>query len=422
MFVLFREFRFPPIHSKLALASAGLAMLCGFTGTPAVRAQTYSLRAENPRTGGAPAAWEPIQHSRDADDVARYIAGLPGIPGSPFAELEADPAWAEHRRAVDAAWANAERERLAGLRLFQRTELNAPPLRDSPVFYPFGGPDALTATLYFPHSPDYVLVGLEPSGTLPSATEIKKKDQRTFLGSLRVSMASEIGHSFFVTREMDREFRGQVTDGLLVPVLHELVRTGHRILGFRYMRLDENGKVIGRAADYHVPGKIGNKGFEIEYQDEGGPASSTIHRLSYFTVNLSDEYLRQDKPFMTYVANHKGVVTLLKATSYMPHHADFSMIRTAVMEQSTAILQDDSGIPYRFFAAGGWDVRLFGEYTKPYGSFRWMEQSDLRKAFELGAKPLPVPVGYGYRRIPSNLLMAERAKLAGSATSVSRGQ
>ena len=154
----------------------------------------------------------------------------------------------------------AEGERLAGLREFQQKELNASPLRETPVFYPFGGPDALTATLYFPSSAEYVLVGLEPSGTLPKFTDIQKKDQRMLLGSLRSSMASEMGKSFFVTREMDRQFRGQVTDGLLVPVLHQLVRTGHTVLGFRYIRLDENGKVIPRAADYHAPGKIGNKG------------------------------------------------------------------------------------------------------------------------------------------------------------------
>lgn len=355
-------------------------------------------------------ASQPIPRSREADDLARYVAGMPGKPGSPFTELEAQPAWAEHRQAVDAAWANAESERLAGLREFQRKELNSSPFRESAVFYPFGGPDALTATLYFPHSPEYVLVGLEPSGTLPAFNDVKKKDQRTYLGALRAAMASEIGHSFFVTREMDRQFRGQVTDGLLVPVLHQLVRTGHTILGFRYVRLDENGQVIGRAPDYHAVGKIGNKGFEVEYQSGD---DRSVHRLSYYTVNLSDEFLRQDKAFMLFAASRKGDITLFKATSYMPHHADFSMIRDVALQQSSAILQDDSGIPYHFFVAGGWKVRLFGEYTKPYGSFRWLEQDDLRKAYETGGPtPLPVPVGYGYRRIPSNLLMAERANLA----------
>ena len=63
-------------------------------------------------------------------------------------------------------------------------------------------------------------------------------------------MASELGRSFFITRQMDRQFRGQVTDGLLAPILQLLVRSGHTVLGFRYVRLDDAGQVIDRAPDY----------------------------------------------------------------------------------------------------------------------------------------------------------------------------
>ena len=40
-----------------------------------------------------------------------------------------------------------------------------------------------------------------------------------------------------------------------------------------------------------------------------------------------------------------------------------------------------------------------------------MEQPDLREAYKTaGPKPLPMHVGYGYRRITSNLLLATRLK------------
>ena len=69
---------------------------------------------------------------------------------------------------------------------------------------------------------------------------------------------------------MDRQFRGQVTDGLLAPILQLLVRTGHTVLGFRYVRLDDAGEVIDRAVDYKAPTRYGNKGVEIEFQDGCG--------------------------------------------------------------------------------------------------------------------------------------------------------
>ena len=350
-----------------------------------------------------------VPHLRDADDVGRFVAGLPGTGGSPFTSLEATEAWKEHRRRLDEAWHKAETPLMSGLQDFQERELNDAALRTSPVFYPFGGPDVLTLTLCFPQSPVYVLVGLEPAGTLPSLSRFKKKDVPKYLAEMRDTVASELSRSFFVTRQMDRQFRGQVTDGLLLPILHLLVRMHNTILGFRYVRLDEQGRVIDRAADYKAPGRFGNKGVEIEFRTG---SEQLIHKLYYFSVNLSDERLSENKPFLVYLTGRKGTTTLLKATSYMTHRPEFSLIRDLMLADSAAVLQDDSGIPYRYFQTDAWKTQLYGDYRRPYGSFRWLEQPDLRKAYEaFGAKPLSLHVGYGYSKIASNLLLARQVHL-----------
>ena len=180
-----------------------------------------------------------VPHSREANDAARFLAGLAGTEGSPYAALEATDAWKEHQRLLDATWKEAEAEQFPGLRKFQSDELSDPALAGRTVFYPFSGPDALTATAYFPHNPLYVMVALEPAGTLPTPGQIGKKELPAYLGAIRDTMASELGRSFFITRQMDHQFRGQVTDGLLAPILQLLVRTGHTVLGFRYVRLDD---------------------------------------------------------------------------------------------------------------------------------------------------------------------------------------
>jgi hypothetical protein len=103
------------------------------------------------------------------------------------------------------------------------------------------------------------------------------------------------------------------------------------------------------------------------------------------------------------------MTTFFKATSYMPHEPGFSIIRGRVLANSIAVLQDDSGIQYRHFEPEQWRVQLYGEYTRPYGSFGWLEQPDLRKAYETSRpKPLGFRIGYGFGRIPSNLLFARR--------------
>jgi hypothetical protein len=389
------------VESITRVAAYSAVLLAGAIGCGCGRSTPGGSEHKTART-----AVDPVPQRREADDTARFLAGMPGKPGSPFADLEASPAWKEHRLLMDKAWKAAGDSLIPGLEEFQKQELSAGPLADAAVFYPFGGPDALTPLLCFPHSASYVMVALEPPGTLPSLKRIEKKNLAQYLPALRKTMASVLGKSFFVTRDMDRQFRGQVTDGLLVPILQILVRTGHSVNGIRYVTLNESGEFVERPAEWTAPGKHGNKGVEISFRTD---ADGSVHHLRYLSVNLDDEHLADNDALRKYAGKLKGSVTMFKATSYMVHDDDFSMIRQIALSDSAAILQDDSGLPYRLFGAGGWKVQLYGEYTRPYGSFRFREQQDLRKAYQsAGVKPLPMRIGYGYGKAASNLLLARR--------------
>jgi len=56
-------------------------------------------------------------------------------------------------------------------------------------------------------------VGLEPAGTLPDPGQLARKDLGRTLAAVRNTVHSELHRSFFITRQMDSQFRGQVTDG-----------------------------------------------------------------------------------------------------------------------------------------------------------------------------------------------------------------
>src|SRR5579871_330295 len=125
---------------KILGVSLALVLLSCSRSSPAVVTQT-------PAADPPP---EPVPHSREANDVARFMAGMPVAPDSPFTELEKDPAWIDHQRALDKAWSNIETRTLPSMREFQTQELSAPSIPKSVVFYPFSGPDALMLTVFFP--------------------------------------------------------------------------------------------------------------------------------------------------------------------------------------------------------------------------------------------------------------------------------
>jgi hypothetical protein len=289
------------------------------------------------------------------------------------------------------------------MQAFQQRELASGPTAGDTVFYPFGGPDALNVTTLFPRGRSYVLIGLEPPGTLPDRLHLERRDLRWLLPQMRGALDSILRISFFVTREMDRQLRGQITDGLLPVILVQLTRTGHTILGFRPVTLDNEGRIIARdPADKSVP----NPGVEIEFLAEG---DTTARRLCYFSSNLATDKLAQNPRLLAFLANLNPDVTFFKATSYMPHYEMFSLFRERVLTTTSAVVQDDSGIPFRYFAAPDWQVQLYGHYVKPIRLFHWLRQPDLTAAFQQpGVRTIEFQIGYGFGRAPTNLLVARR--------------
>src|SRR5271170_1240440 len=103
------------------------AVLCAAI-IPSGCSQPTSVQAELKETpaaaptapaAAAAAAAPKLAPRRDADDTARFMAGLPGKPESPYLELEASPEWKDHAKRLDAAWTRANKVLLSGLDEFQ---------------------------------------------------------------------------------------------------------------------------------------------------------------------------------------------------------------------------------------------------------------------------------------------------------------
>lgn len=347
--------------------------------------------------------------STEADDAARFLAGLPGRGTSPFKIHESDPVWREHSRRLDAMFADFRDRRAPRMREFARSELNRREDLSCPVFYPFSGADALTLLTFFPGRKTYVMAALEPPGRVPVASELPSEAMPRLLPPLASTLESLLHKSFFVTREMDRQLRGQVADGVAQPLLIQLARAGFVITGHEYITLDSRGRPTHRRQDVRRAQGGQNRGLRLDLlaRDSGRPAE-----LYYFSLNLDDAHLRRNPEFEKFARSLGPTCTMLKATSYVLHDSGFSRIRSILLERSALILQDDTGIPWRMLASGNFDVQLYGDYEKPYGkAFEFRLQRDLRAAYEdprQRVKPLKFRIGYGAGRVASNLQLARR--------------
>ena len=145
----------------------------------------------------------------NADDTARFLAGLPVSSNSPLAAFTSDPVWLSHARNLNSIFAREESAQLSKIREFSEKYLTD---KHDTVLYMFSGPDFLYATSFFPNASTYVLAGLEPVGAVPDLTSLSPLVIDGELRSLEASMSSLFSFSFFITHKMKTQLReGQST-------------------------------------------------------------------------------------------------------------------------------------------------------------------------------------------------------------------
>ncbi|HEY8194647.1 MAG TPA: hypothetical protein VIF13_06335 [Hyphomicrobium sp.] len=333
--------------------------------------------------------------SASANDTARFLAGLPTSAQSPLTPSTNDAFWKEHARIFDTAWAGLDKRQLSKIRTMVSKNFNDP----QPVlFYFFSGPDFLYANSFFPSADTYVMAGLEPPGPVPDLSKLSRGEMAGALRELRSSLNSVLSYSFFQTKSMRLDFgKGHLT-GTLPVLMTFLARSGKTIYDVSLFDLQSDGTI------HPVEDKIPNakaRGAKIIFSDNIGKKRT----LYYFSTDLSDGGIK-DSGFMLFCDKLGHGDAFVKSASYLMHSDKFSTVRDYLLTHTASILQDDSGIPIRFFAQG-WRLHPFGRYVGPIALFGNQYQSQLTQVFAKGhATPIDFGVGYRWRPNESNLLLA----------------
>jgi hypothetical protein len=338
----------------------------------------------------------------DAYNVyAQFLAGLPVRADSPFRHLEDRPEWKEYASLFDAKWKMAEVKQFEPVDAFQQRELAPLNSRSDFVFYPFGGPDVIYVTRFFPGAKLYILCGLEPVGDIRTAQDYELH-LNSYLKIWTHALASIFNRSFFVTSEMDRYFRGRAANGLLPVICLLLARSGHTIDGVQFGRIDDSGKFI---PEIDTP-DAQHMGVQIRFHNN---SESIPRTLCYFSGELGIGFTTSPG-FSRYLRSLGTAHTLIKSGSFLLHGDDFSALRAQILETSDLILEDDSGIPYRYFTNPPWHVQLFGDYGRPDRPFQDDYQKDLAADFQDPAKvkAMGFSLGYDASRRQTSLILAWR--------------
>jgi hypothetical protein len=330
-----------------------------------------------------PPAFDPVR-AKLLTDTGRFFAGLPVDDGL-LATAEASQAYKAHEKAIRGLWNQHEKARLGKVRLWAKEHLSELDASSPTLFYPFSGPDCLYPLAFFPSAKRIVFIGLEPVGTVPDPAGRPEAETASDLKEMESYVKTILQISFFRTVEMSSELSEK---GVLPILMVFLAGTEHEILDVRLVTLGPDGSVQPREAG----SEKGLRGVRLLFRRAGETAP---RELLYLSADLSDKGLKKRPELPAFVASLGENVTFLKAASYLMYKPYFSTIRGLILDHASAVLQDDSGVPYRFFGPERWRCSFYGSYKKPIRLFRVWAQPDLKAAFAGPPPAEPLPFGIG---------------------------
>lgn len=354
---------------------------------------------------------QPIQLNEEAKrltDFARFIAGLEPHDSASFSALRQTDSWKNHKNFNDTIWARLDQEQLLQVRDWADSELAEVRKTSRDVFYPFSGPDFLYGHVMYPHGNYYILTGLEPVGHVPDLNKLAMNRLDPALRALQISLNDILRMSFFKTKDMAVDLKYNELKGTIPVIMLFMARTGHDILSVEDVRITKTGELL--IVDEATPDSIVKNwipGARIRFVDHNGIEEK---QLFYFSLHLEDGVLPTTPEFNRFVESRGKYVSYLKGASYLMHKSYFSTIRNLILDNSNAILEDDSGIAYRYFDKNQWNLSFYGNYVGPIPLFYEHYQQDLAQAYkdDPNVKPLEFGLGYQYQVSRSNLMLATR--------------
>ncbi len=343
---------------------------------------------------------------RRYNDYARFVAGLPPEKGSPLAARATSAFWTSYAKELEADWGQVRRQRLEKIETWTRAEFPQAGVVDRHVFYPFSGPDVLNMMTFFPRSDTYLMMGLEHIGVLPDLASMNDMNLARYLGTVQHSLRDIFQRSFFITMHMFDDLQQGKADGALPLLSLFLGRKGHRIINVYDLTLDRQGTPT-RVPFGNAPRYQAVRLSEIVFDS---PADPRERSLVFVRANLENKTFGPEVSLQNYLKKQPVCNGYLKSASYLFHDSAFSILREILLDRCRAILQDDSGVPLRFFDRARWNLQPYGVYVRPIRSFSpYLAQADLGELYRTGpVRALPFSLGYHWQTGTQNLLLATR--------------
>jgi hypothetical protein len=346
------------------------------------------------------------EYNQRATATAQVLAGIVPAPGDAAIDrLVRSDAFAEHQKWMSEHWSRVKR-RIDAMERWRHAEIKLANTAGKTMLYPFSGPDFLNADALFPSYSRYLFFSLERPGSLPDLESLTPDQFAELLGNVRSAFRDIFQRNYFITDYMEKQLRTPWIRGTVPVIATMMALLDLRIVRIEPLDLFPELTRAYRRSHAKRPRRI-MRAVKIDFVDR---KRENVKSLYYVSVDATDRALEFYPDFLGWVAQARPVSVLLKSASYLLQDRQFAKTREMILTTADAVIQDDTGLPYRYLKKSPWHVKLYGRYNKPIKGLRYAYQADLERAYQ--SQPdlpqLPFPFGYHWRGKKSCLLYATR--------------
>ncbi|MBK8395231.1 MAG: hypothetical protein IPL26_08300 [Leptospiraceae bacterium] len=345
------------------------------------------------------------------DNLATYLAGLPIDENNAYFPLTKGTYYKSYIRSIDKAWKKIEKNYILHVSEWSKEYLPKDNESNTAV-YPLSGADFINLYHFYPNSPRYIMIGLETPGYVNDPALFKPEELKLAFYTLEASVSQIAGQNYFTTILMAKKFSNKYFPGVAPVLLVFLKRLGHTIDDLERISISPDGSIhtISEAEVNDNPEAY--QGIRIVFHSEENGVERELIFLKFFVNhNSMDVNTVEGK----YLLKQPRLNLVLKSAIYLLHLGKYKDFIHTILKKTDMVVEDDSGIPIRYFSKDEWDIQVFGKYTRRI-SIRYVPkeanmfksekgnvktesqkftQDDLKKIYETSAKPLLFKYGYG---------------------------
>jgi hypothetical protein len=251
------------------------------------------------------------------------------------------------------------------------------------VFYPFSGPDIVSALSLFPKANYYLLVADQvPEYAYLGQPEKSSESAQQFECSMLNGFARR---GYYLTNDLNG--KNGPKPRFIKLLIYNLAFSGFQVLDIRALKLNADGKLTmiqgvseeARGVRFYLESKQGRK-----------------VTVDYVNADLANTSLEKTSGLISLLNQMSSQAVLLKSASHLLQNKNFSKLAGVLSLNATWIVQDETGLDIDVLASN-FHLELFGKFVAP--NHLWAGKASAQRLADYYAthsskESLPFSIGY----------------------------